>query len=504
VIGDVIEDDPGYLRAALEKPSRELLVALTMFSRSAGVARDALLRSICDELRAAALSGRLTTAEELDTLVAALEVDCVTERPQHRQIAGDLASRWPAAFEDRTVEEAKLKAIARFAESARAIAEYPRSGAAPAYRELYEIAVKDLAYRVRLAAAQELGAGGDAAYEALAGTASGDEELVSYLEPPTEREWQDNNAHREFAMRAWLAPMLVGSTDQCEREARANLATWLERVGHEGDGGQRRFPLSLEVALGQGFKHAANRRPQQPNARVQPSGHLAEKAAEMLEAARFWFTRVTLVQALCLWALPDMPDRHGARAIRRTQEENSRRIRRRRREPQRRAADASALVGHWLASTSGGREHPFVAEARELAILALEKRQPERFLWIDESGVVTKIGARPPRSDTIRKHNLWIPPSVGWSALHPRAQKLVADVLLLLNLIEREGDPVERERRMRRATRDDLPPCLTGERAYLDPGKWWRPLPRRTARWQGALPGDLKRFWREMEERARR
>ena len=121
-------------------------------------------------------------------------------------------------------------------------------------------------------------------------------------------------------------------------------------------------------------------------------------------------------------------------------------------------------MAHWLSSSDSEREHPFLAEARDLAILALEKRQPERFLWIDESGVATKIGARPPHSDAVRKHNLWIPPSVGWSALHPRAQKLVADVLLLLNLIERDGKPDEREQRMRRAMRNDLPPCLSGER----------------------------------------
>jgi hypothetical protein len=33
--------------------------------------------------------------------------------------------------------------------------------------------------------------------------------------------------------------------------------------------------------------------------------------------------------------------------------------------------------------------------------------------------------------------------------------------------------------------------------------RWWRVFPRRTARWQGAVPRDLKRFWTAMEERAR-
>jgi hypothetical protein len=216
------------------------------------------------------------------------------------------------------------------------------------------------------------------------------------------------------------------------------------------------------------------------------------------------------------------------------------------RQPQRRAADPQALIGHWLESAGSGAEHPFVAEARDLAVRALKEQRPERYMWIDESGVVTKIGARPPRSDAVRKHNLWIPPSVGWSALDPAAQRLVADVLLLLNLIEQNGDPVSRERRMRHASQlDELPPCLKGEREYLDPastiGMVERPAPGasckdecpfnlcpyppkgtqpqrvefseafcrrqqalRTASWQGGISGEHKHFWREMEKRARR
>jgi hypothetical protein len=263
----------------------------------------------------------------------------------------------------------------------------------------------------------------------------------------------------------------------------------------------------------------------------------------MMQNARFWYSRLTLVHALSLWALSSL-DGEGANNGRRNGE------------PLRRASDPQALVSHWLATTRPGVEHPFVAEARELAILALEKRQPERYMWIDESGVVTKIGARAPDSAMARKHDLWIAPSVGWSALHPRAQQLVADVLLLLNLIEREGDdPVRRDERMARANRDDLPPCLTRDRSYLAPtqtigggmqpmpgagccddchfdlcpyppkgiqpyrvelseafcrrqqvllGRPWELWMRHTARWQGATPRELKQFWRAMEERARR
>ena len=69
-----------------------------------------------------------------------------------------------------------------------------------------------------------------------------------------------------------------------------------------------------------------------------------------------------------------------------------------------------------------------------------------------------------------RRHRLWIPPSAGWSALNGRAQQLVADVLLARNLAERGDLPHERERRLRRSNRDDLPPCITRYREALEPG----------------------------------
>ena len=533
VIGQVCAHDPKYLPGALKHASRELLIALVMYSRRRRSEQPVALHAITDELRKAASADLLSPAKKLDVLVAALEIDSVAEQPRHREIAEELAARWQTVSDDRTIEETKLRAIARFGESARTIADRPRSPAEPGYCALLKIARKDLGYRIRLAAAQELGAGGDAAFACLA------DELA-----PPDNDCGDAAAHRDFTVRAWLAPMLAGSTDRHVEAAQSNLRHWLRRVSGE-DGPA--LPVSLQVALAQGFKHAANRRPDHPFARRESRDHLMQAAGEMLKASRFWFTRLTLLHAQCLWALPEMPARD------RELEERPRR--RGRREPPRRASNPEALVAHWLATEGSEPEHPFVAEARHLAILALEKRQPERFLWIDESRVVTRIGARPPGSDAVRKHNLWIPPSVGWSALHPRAQKLVADVLLLLNLIERDGNPVEREQRMRRATRNDLPPCLSGEREYLAPshtvgmvtqpaigtsckdecpfdlcpyppkgmqpyrvelseafcrrqqvllGRWWRVWPRRTASWQGALPGDLKRFWHAMEERARR
>jgi hypothetical protein len=584
VLPDVLSHPRGdYLQVALKAPNRELLAALTMQTRAlrrpGSATDDVVTRSGVEIVRAltAAAKRQVAADKAIDVVIAAMEVDCVQDDCSHTALAKQLKQVWPAESEDRTVEDAKLKAVRRFGEVARKIGERARlekrADLQPAYAALYEIACKDLWYPVRIAAAQELGRGRDEVF----GQLGGDNPLVrlgpfleSDLAEPARRTpdggnrrnqlpsrydatgWQTHEGHRELAVRAWVAPMFVSSVKECKHAAHDNLETWLRYVRADDDGRASRLPISLEIALAQGFKHAANRRLGRSRVENEARGYLAERAVEMLEHARFWFSRLTLIHALCLWVLSDPELMHQRVA---SPGDGSRLRRRRGSEPERRGSDPAALLDHWLASAHGGREHPFVAEARDLAVLALEKRQPERYIWIDESGVVSKIGSRPPPPGARRKHNLWIPPSTGWSALHPRAQRLVADVLILLNLIERGDLPVARERRLRRALRDDLPSCLAGTRAYLDPKKTVgtveipppgarckdgcafdlcpypakgpsqtyrvelseafcrrqqvligaRPWPfhSRTAPWQGAVPSELKRFWMEMETRAR-
>ena len=582
----------GFLKAGLRSPSRELLAALVMESRGLRRSPAALERGsrVVEALREA-VRGQ-GTARALDVAIAALEVDSAQNDRDHDELAGMLEQYWPAENEDRTVEEAKLNAVRRFGEVARKVADLGRQdGRAdePAYAKLYAIACKDLWYPVRVAAAQELGRGRDEVFVQLGGgvwSASDKRfhfdarDLVVRLGPfldtdvpegdlPRDMDmerarshlparyagdgWQDRAGHRELVVRAWLAPLLVNSVRDHRKLARENLDLWLHYARPDGDGRDSRLPISLEIALAQGFKHAANRRLGRTRAENEARAYLAARAVEMLEHARFWFSRLALVQAMCLWVLSD-PDltREGSIAPPHDGRGRLRRIA----TTERRGSDPAALIDHWLSSPLGGREHPFVAEARDLAVLAIEKRQPERFIWIDESGVVSKIGSRPPPLEAHRKHNLWIPPSMGWSALHPRAQRLVADVLILLNLVERGDDlPADRERRLRHAKRDDLPACLAGTRAYLDAsrtvgtveipapgarckdgcafdlcpyppkgpsqtyrvelseafcrrqqvliGRWPWPLGVRTASWQGAVPSELKHFWMEMEERAR-
>jgi hypothetical protein len=252
-------------------------------------------------------------------------------------------------------------------------------------------------------------------------------------------------------MRAWLVPLLVGSATTRRREATGILEQLLDFVYEQNrHPGRERSGLSIEIALAQGFKYAANRRQEHPQARDAARAYLTQLAKEMLGVCSFWFTRLTLVHALALWHLPDgdtnQPD-----------------------------PDYKALVAHWSGMDNRRRrdrhnEHPFVTEACRLAVRALETGQPERYMWIDESGIVAKVGSCPAKPHSRRKHNLWIPPSTGWTALNPRAQQLVADVLLLLNLAER-GDPVKRERQLQDTNRNDLPPCMAEDRSPLDPSR---------------------------------
>lgn len=238
---------------------------------------------------------------------------------------------------------------------------------------------------------------------------------------PEEDQEREDRAWKEGVIQAWLAPLLVGSvTERKSPGANKNVEQWLQYLGERTrTRAESDLRLSLEVALAQGFKYAANRRRRHPHARPEARAYLAERAREMLRDSHCWFTRLTLVHALCLWSLPDgQPDQQD-----------------------RRDADHRALIRDWVAFPGSRPEHPFVVEAIRLAVLALETGQPERFIWIDESGVAARIGSRPANPRAPRKHNLWIPPSTGWTALQPRAQQLVADVLLLLNLAER-GAPV--------------------------------------------------------------
>lgn len=276
------------------------------------------------------------------------------------------------------------------------------------------------------------------------------------------REVDDEN--REWfktVMRAWLLPMLVESADMTghidspwdDLEQLITEATGARpsargaRSGEEtpAGGGEKR---AMGMVLAQGFKYAANRR-LTTRSNQEAREFLIKKAEELLKHSTFWYTRLTLVQALTLWTLPDdvsSPQRirgHGA--------------------------DPKGKVDEWLRTGGDYKEHPLVKEAAGLAVRALQTRRPERFLWIDDATVASQIGTEVGAPGEPRLHNLWIAPSTGWSSLDFKAQQLLADVLLLLVLGERDSRPKDLFHLLGRAGAQQLPKCLSKDRTRLDP-----------------------------------
>jgi hypothetical protein len=540
---------------------RELLLAIVLYSRMEPQdpgASDRWLTSL-ENLRTTLLT-RLERksvqdeAKRLDILSAVIELD--TElRVRNREVddvyladassgkAAERASTWAKIrTDDDSTRDAKARLIARLGEAARRLSGVRALGSSgeSVYRCLYEICLQEGSYPLRLAAAQEIGSGGDAAWQAL--RARFEEEDVYLLQwrekVDTEVDEKAEEIQRSCAVKAWLLPMLIDSvSDRVRRDVDKILRQWIRCVEPETPSDPPSMPLSIEAALAQGFKHAANRRPHHAHESSESRAILQGHANYMIFRARFWYTRLTLLHALSLWELGRLvyPDRFEDESAERPH-------------------DARSLVARWLRRPHTGEEqHPFVLEAAELAVHALDSRQPARWLWIDESGVVTKVGSRPKRQEAEGRRSLWIARSAGWIALEPRARQLVADVLILLNLAERGDTARLREERLAKSNTDRLPLCLTEERCpHLKPsqtvGKADIPYPgqdckahcpvllcpypprgqqpyrvelseafcrrqqvRQSVRtriqprhWQQGSRAEERRFWSEMEERARK
>ena len=105
-----------------------------------------------------------------------------------------------------------------------------------------------------------------------------------------------------------------------------------------------------------------------------------------------------------------------------------------------RDAEPSRLDAPVRAANGYSHLHPFVGEAAALAVRALETGIRSAICGSIETGVVNRVGSRPTDPTQPRIHNLWIPPSTGWTALDRRAQKRGSPTCSsLLNLSERGG-----------------------------------------------------------------
>lgn len=511
----------GGVRAEVRKEIDELV-------RHSPVRGHTLAHRLCT-----AANRRTDDPKALDLYAAAVEIESAEDEPRMLDdIVDKVRTSWAAFKGDRrTLEDAKLRMLKQLGAALRSASD--RIDTTPLYGQLFQIGVEEPSYSIRLAVAQEFGTGGNAAFAVIRGRVGLNTDPVKEYNdrlgelkawkrqqyeqwaermararaaPPSRATTSDRISRlqddrrrinqeyrkkrvalfREFVMRAWMIPMLLGSVDEAHRdEARERLTRWLRHLDPNFTGGAPDLPLALEAALAQGFKYAANRRKRHPHAYPAGRADLIRQAETVLQQSRCWYAQLTLLQALCLWELPDsvgLHERDTEATAGKGDHDGRRRLSR-----TMGGATAVQTVERWLSMAgtvnrppghtgvngdSARRPlHPFVAEAGDLVALALETGQPERFLWIDEKGVADTVGARTGNAEVYRKHSLWIPPSVGWSTLDARAQRLVADVLVMLNLVERDGHPDEVEERMARAeqTGMPLPPCIRSDRAPLRP-----------------------------------
>jgi hypothetical protein len=537
------------VRPALHSPgpSRELLIALVLLSRHRadpltarpqgtppGGENSHETRPNLSRLLSAAAADR-HDPKYFDLYAAALEIDCVHPVSLQDTLAQEIDEEWAnldIRGDQRTIEDAKLRLVRRFGAALRERDRRNKGGAPLPYKRLFQIGTREPSVAVRMAIAHQIASGGDAAFRDLrAEFPLGTDPMSQYLEkirdakqkldhdytawlseesttrtadPEAAKKRQRTHDWiveeyersrttwwRHFTLRAWLVPMMVGSVSEKYRdETKERMSLWLGNLTTAPGRPVPLMPLSLENALAQGFKNAANRRKRHPEAYEETRAYLVKQAETMLTRSRYWYTQVCLLQALCLWELPD--------AIGHATGSGSSNGRRRRTAPPtgRPAMSGDAAsnepmepmrsVTRWLTMAGSAHDtpapaagtperrtekvlHPFVAEAGDLVTLALETGHPERFIWIDENQVTDNVGSTPADPERYRKHNLWIAPSVGWSILHPRAQRLLADVLVMLNLTQGNGTPDDIEERLKLANRSSLPHCLTHDRTRLHP-----------------------------------
>ncbi|MFE6173270.1 NACHT domain-containing protein [Streptomyces sp. NPDC056464] len=361
VLNELGERDTGELvEQALQPPgpSRELLMSLVLLSRR----RAATLRAPRDGVRAEAkkeieellrkspvgghtVAHRLRTAarrrtedpKALDLYAAAVEIESAEESPRLLGgIVDEVRKRWAGFKGDRrTLDDAKLRLLRQLGAALRGVS--GRIDTTPLYEDLVQIGVREPSYSIRLAAAQEFGTGGNAAFAVIRGWVGMNTdpvreyddrlgELTAWKRREYER-WAERMARaraagaptrarserigrlqqdrrglnqeyrrrrvdllREFTMRAWMIPMLLGSVDEAHRdEARERLTKWLRHLDPKATGGAPDLPLALEAALAQGFKYAANRRIRHPQAYTGGRADLIRQAETVLRQSRCWY-----------------------------------------------------------------------------------------------------------------------------------------------------------------------------------------------------------------------
>jgi hypothetical protein len=344
----------------------------------------------------------------------------------------------PPAYAAEGLQAAKLEAIDRLADASQFV-------------WLWDVCKAEPNARVRMYAAGKLGGGGYAVFKHIARELG---EIVTAGEGKGDPAQLAVDPERGYELIGWMLPLLYASVGRDEsavavgHDHRALLDRWIAAVP--------KLSVRSGVALAEGLRFAAN----EPDGSAEHEGFLMSQVEDLLRKTSFWFTKVVLLQAFTLWLLS-----HG-----------------------RHDGPTAAEMQERLSTCCTHPEHPLVGAAIELCGKAIQEGVPANYLWLDERAVTAKLGA----SEAAVRANApsdppWIPRTAGWLSLAPRAQQLLADVVIFMNMLDRGDDmgvrrmneflkppPAEGEDgQPPRLAQKDLPLCLAarGGRAMLEVGR---------------------------------
>jgi hypothetical protein len=302
-------------------------------------------------------------------------------------------------------------------------------GEADAYDALW-ILCQDDDYAVRLSAAITLAEGGSEAYERFRGTIVGTAAQAVHGAP-------NGYTPREIALQGWIMPTLEATVGQgFAGEAEEIVDAWAAMVG---DG----LDPATEASLAKGFKLEATRVVGDEASAVR--ARRWSTLQELLHDACFWYSRVMLLQAICLRAVADGELDSQARAI---------------------LKDAANNEPHPLARATAVRCLKALAECDRTR--EPQDRDSSRYVWFDETALVGAAGASywANFASGAGSQVLRIPTATNWRLLASPAAQIVADAVLLLNLLEK-GDEPQRAQTLARMCepdmQDKLPHCLLEE-----------------------------------------
>jgi hypothetical protein len=251
----------------------------------------------------------------------------------------------------------------------------------------------DIDYAVRWAAAGTIVEGGADAYRVLQPQIS---KLMAYATATPPESWQDPHLHH-IAVLGWILPSLSAAIeDPTQEELRSHVRALI---------GPAIVRPTVEASFAQGFKMAAIRN---------PHGGIDPLEFTLLASARYWYSGVVILQAMCIRCIDDEPDQQALQLFRER------------------------------ATRSG--EHPFVRAAARLCRRAVEAGTYTPYVWVDDTATTTRSG----------------------TALDQDAAQLVADIVLLLNLTE-QGDRDQQLRRLESTSGfERLPACLGSSRTRTE------------------------------------